>query len=116
MKYTGKMYYRGYVKADGTITDAVIASKRISIDWLEDDTWVGHLDSESDDRTHFSGIATYQGSSSGEDHRFNLTLYRAGPEVLLFGTWQRVDKKEEGRWAFLLVPSEKCQGENPPGE
>src|SRR5262249_40002033 len=100
-KYSGFMYYRGYIDPDGIITDALLSSNHLVIDWDEDGD-VGHLEAETADGASFEGTMTYE--PSGERHRYALRLFRSNEDILLFGTWFEPVCGEEGRWTILLTP------------
>jgi hypothetical protein len=102
MKYKGKMWCDGYVDPDGWVTDAIIRGKRISIDWKEDETQ-GHLEAESSDGIHFEGVYRYT-PPPPQEHAFSLKKYTSGTDVLLFGTWRRLEDGEKGTWVFELTP------------
>jgi hypothetical protein len=56
VKYKGVIY--DCLEPAYNITDAVIAKKRISIDWIEDGE-PGHLEATSSDGIHFRGNYGY---------------------------------------------------------
>lgn len=98
MKYVGDMFFSTGLDANGIVRDAVITSKRISIDWDENGIQ-GHLVAHSQDGKIFSG--TYGYPSVDESQTLELMLFKAQGEVLLFGTW--CDQREEGTWIFRLT-------------
>lgn len=101
MKMKGELFWSVGTDQNSTIKDAVVTSKRISIDWVEGDSeW--HLDATSRDGQHFSGNYGY--SQKGPDFEFDLTLYRNKSEYLLLGTWCQHDTGDEGTWFFKLTP------------
>ncbi len=102
MKYTGFMYYQGYVEEDGIITDAILLPRRLAIDWTEAGD-VGHLKAETMDGLWFRGTMSYQ-PPSGRQHDYELRLYSSGEDRLLFGTWRDPASGEAGRWTFVLTP------------
>ncbi len=102
MKYTGFMYFTGYVLEDGIVTDAVLTANRLGIDWREDG-YVGHLSAETIESNFFRGTAEYKPGSWGA-YQSELRLFRSEKDVLLFGTWRSNISGEEGRWTFVLTP------------
>jgi hypothetical protein len=96
----GELFYGVGAEPKGTVKEAVISPKRISIDWNEGDI-VGHLDATSRDGEHFSGHYGY--TKPNPDLEFDLTLFRNKTEVLLVGTWCEHDTGDEGTWFFRLT-------------
>ena len=89
-------------KADGfNVTDAIVTESNIALDWEEPDC-TGHLKAVSPDGIHFKGIFGYP--RPDPNYTFELTLYRAKEEILLFGNWYNQQDGEQGIWAFRLVP------------
>ncbi len=99
MKLRGDLFCTLGVDADFPVTDAIVTPRRISIDWREDDI-DAHLDATSRDGAHFKGHYGYPQQDS--DLEFDLTLFKAKDEYLLFGTWCEHDTGEEGVWVFRL--------------
>ena len=99
MKLTGEVFCALDVESDYRVTDAIVTPRRISIDWEEDDV-KAHLDTTSRDGIHFKGNYGYPTKHS--DFEFELTLFKAKHEYLLFGTWCEHDTGDEGVWAFRL--------------
>jgi hypothetical protein len=99
MKLKGELFYALEIEADCSITDAIVTPRRISIDWSEGDA-EAHLDATSRDGVHFQGYYGYPEKDS--DFEFELTLFKAKHEYLLFGTWCEHDSGAEGMWVFRL--------------
>ena len=102
MKMTGDLFWADGVEPNSKVIEAVVTSKRISIDWSDrGERW--HLDGSSGDGETFKG--NYGKSTTSSNYEFELTLFRNKSEQLLFGTWIEHDSGHEGTWALRLRES-----------
>ncbi len=99
MKLTGEVFRTHGVEANFLVTDAIVTQHRISIDWQNDKVGA-HLDAASQDGVHFQGHYGYP--DKNPEFEFELTLFKAGDEHLLFGTWCEHDSGDEGVWVFRI--------------
>lgn len=102
MKYKGQLFWTPGIAQDASVKDAVITTKRISIDWEDEDGDQEHLEASSRDGCHYRGM--YGPLAEEARYEFDLTLFKTRKEVLLFGTW--CEEGNEGIWTFRLS---KCQ-------
>jgi hypothetical protein len=80
------------------ITDAVIADRRISVDWIEGGE-AAHLEAKSKDGIHFRGNFGY--TKADPACSFELRRFTSAQDVLLLGSWINM-RGEEGGWLFLI--------------
>lgn len=99
MRMHGELFWSLGTDPKAIVQEAVITSRRISIDWNENNVqW--HLEAASRDGENYSGNYGYSGENP--DYEFKLTLFRNKSEHLLVGTWHEHDSGNEGTWHFRL--------------
>lgn len=99
---TGDLFWSSGVEPNSKIVEAVVTSKRISIDWSDNESdW--HLEGSSEDGESFKG--NYGRSKTSPKYEFELTLFRNKSERLLFGKWIEHDSGDEGTWTLRLRES-----------
>lgn len=99
MRLSGELFWSTGIESTVKVKQAVITSKRISIDWPEGNR-IGHLEATSRDGEHFSGHYGYD--KPDPNFEFDLTLFRNKSEIVLLGTWCEHDSGYEGKWLFRL--------------
>lgn len=99
---TGDLFWSSGVEPNSKVIEAVVSSKRISMDWSDSEgDW--HLEGISEDGEKFMG--NYGKSKTSPNYEFELTLFRNKSERLLFGTWVDHHSGDEGTWTLRLRDS-----------
>jgi hypothetical protein len=106
MKFTGHVFDWTGTKPFGQVTAAVVTKTNISLDWSEN-VEQGHLQAVSSDGVHYKGRFGYP--NPVPNYEFDLTVYRAKGEILIFGKWHRHEDGFEGIWAFRLAAGKKTR-------